>query len=251
MVELAADCSLGAAASGFEHRVEKAMTEVRRVRLAVASLATVLFFTTVGNGISGRQGWAIAQSDSVRSPLSNLEAFPLFPTLSTEPYQGQIVASDSSLSPTQMEQPSLSWIEDQIGNRYGSDRLVERWRAYRAPDRLGETISYVDVIVNESIWDLLNYFERYAFISQFGSAAKSQGYNLRVFHTGDEQTSLDAGGSNIIGVRTAVLRGAYFCNFEQANSLSDSNTRLDTARLPCDIVLDEASLRTRESILSP
>ena len=227
------------------------MAKVKRIRLAVASLVTVLCFTTVGDATNLVGSRAIAQTDSERSPLADLEQFPLFPTLSPRPYQGQIVAADNLLSPTKMEQPSLSWIEDQIGNRYGSDRLVERWRAYRAPDRTGQTFSYVDVIVSEPIWGLLNYFERYAFISQFGSAAKAQGYNLRVFHTGDEQTSLDANGVNVLGVRTAVLRGAYFCRFEPATDLPESNAALDTTDLPCNIVLDESSLRTRENILSP
>lgn len=230
---------------------------------AAASLTTALCLVIMGSGAETSRQSAlaqsaprtgsryrskiVAQSNSIRSPLSNLDQFPLFPALSSTSYQGQIVASDNSLSPVKMEQPSLSWIEDQVGNRYGSNRLVERWRAYRAPDSTGKTISYVDVIVNESIWDLLNYFERYAFISQFGSAAKYQGYNLRVFHTGDEQTSLDANGTRVNGVRTAVLRGAYFCNFEQSTLLPNPNL----PSVPCNIVLDESSLRTRGSLLSP
>ena len=221
------------------------MAKVKRIRLAAASVLTVLCFATAGNRVAERQ--ALAQTNSVQSPLSDLEQFPLFPTLSPEPYLGRIVASDTLLSPTDMEQPSLSWIEDQLGNRYGSDRLVERWRAYQAPDSSGKTVRYVDVIVNESIWGLLNYFERYAFISQFGSAAKVQGYNLRVFHTGDEQTSLDANGAKVLGVRTAVLRGAYFCNFQQETSPPGS----EMPQPPCNIVLDESSLRTRGSLLSP
>lgn len=236
--------------------------KVARIGLAGASLTTALCFAILSNVIGpGKQGAlaqsgrrqavsqsrarTVAQTNSIQSPLSDLDQFPLFPALSLSPYKAQIVASDNLLSPLEMKQPSLSWIEDQIGNRYGSDRLVERWRAYRAPDSTGQTLNYVDVIVNESLWDLLNYFERYAFISQFGTAAKYQGYNLRVFHTGDEQASLDANGSSVNGVRTAVLRGAYFCNFEQStlppNPVQPS--------IPCNIVLDESSLRTRGSRL--
>ncbi len=235
------------------------------MRLADAGLMTVLGLVIFSSGAGTKAQSALAQSisqprsqsrpqskarivaqtNSIRSPLSDLDQFPLLPTLSQSPYQGQIVASDSLISPLKMEQPSLSWIEDQIGNRYGSDRLVEHWRAYRAPDSTGQTLKYVDVIVNESIWNLLNYFERYAFISQFGTAAKYQGYNLRVFHTGDEQTSLDANGSKVNGVKTAVLRGAYFCNFEQS-ALPPNPAQ---SSVPCNIVLDESSLRTRGSRL--
>ena len=227
---------------GFKQRKRKNGTE-RRKRLARSGLMMALCCTIANNGILKTQRVAIAQADSVQSPLSNLEQFPLFPTLSTQPYRGQIVASDSLLSPTEIEQPSMSWIEEQIGNRYGSDRLVERWQAYRAPDSMGKTLNYVDVIVNEPIWGLLNYFERYAFISQFGSAAKYQGYNLRVFHSGDEQASLEANGTSIQGVRTAVLRGAYFCNFQAADNTAPED-------IPCNIVLDESSLRTRRPFLS-
>lgn len=227
------------------------MAKFDEAKLA-AVLATVFSVAVVGQWkaqASARPlSKRVAQVISVQSPLSDLEQFPLFPTLSSPPYAGRMVASDASLSLIQMEQPSLSWIEDQIGNRYGSDRLIERWRAYQAPDSTGRTLSYVDVIVNESIWSILNYFERYAFISQFGSAAKYQGYNLRVFHTGDEFTSLDANGSNIIGVRTAVLRGGYFCNFDQVTFPIDP----ELALIPCNIVLDEVSIGgTRRSIFSP
>ena len=205
------------------------------------------FGVILGSAIAGVLGVggdiAIAQAPPAQPVLSNLDRFPLFPVSA----QDTLVASNELLSETQMEQPSLSWIEDQIGNRYGSDRLVERWRAYRTTNSgTGLPLNYVDVIVNEPIWNLLNYFERYAFISQFGTAAKEQGYNLRVFHTGDEATSLEAGSSRVQGVRTAVLRGGYFCDFRDT-ALPPSPENL----LPrCNIVLDESSLRTRGSLLS-
>ena len=218
----------------------------RRKKRAIASWIAVfccaITLNGVGSGTGSASGAAVAQTSSVQSSLADLDRFPLFPALSSEPYQGRMVAADSQLSPTEMERPSLSWIEDQIGNRYGSDRLIERWRAYRVLDSQGETLNYVDVIVNEPIWELLNYFERYAFISQFGSSAKSQGYNLRVFHTGDEQASLEANGATIKGIRTAILRGAYFCNFQPTSASPED--------FPCNIVLDESSLRTRRPLLS-
>ena len=215
----------------------------RRRKQVIARWIAVSCCAIAFGGIGSVSQAAAAQTSSAQSSLADLDRFPLFPTLSSGLYQGRMVAADNQLSPTEMEQPSLSWIEDQIGNRYGSDRLIERWRAYRVTDSTGKTLNYVDVIVNEPIWELLNYFERYAFISQFGSSAKYQGYNLRVFHTGDEQASLDANGTSIKGVRTAVLRGAYFCDFQSASASPED--------LPCNIVLDESSLRTRRPLLSP
>jgi hypothetical protein len=177
--------------------------------------------------------------ESIQAQLADLEQFPLFLPAS----RGALVAADDLLSPTRPAEPSLAWIRDQIDNRYGSDRLVEQWRAYQVPSGP----NYVDVIVNEQIWGLLNYFERYAFISQFGTAAKDYRYNLRVFDSGDVINSRDAitGDQRRSSARLVNLRGGYFCSFDQAlltGSLADSD-RSDTAELPCTATLDDSGSR--------
>ena len=150
-------------------------------------------------------------------------------------------------------------MRDQVSERYGSDRLVDHWRAYQVDDGP----NYVDIIVNEQIWSLLNYFERYAFVSQFGTAAEDYGYSVRVFHTGDAAAVNDvranrrpSEGTSSSASRTfssragVVLRGGHFCDFSQAaGQLSPSVV----AKLPCTIVLDDASSSRirRPRLLSP
>ncbi|MDB9354915.1 hypothetical protein PN486_01360, partial [Nodularia spumigena CS-587/03] len=40
----------------------------------------------------------------------------------------------------------------------------------------------VDLIVNQQIWSLLDYLERYDFVNRLGSSARKDGYNVRVFN---------------------------------------------------------------------
>ena len=172
-----------------------------------------------------------------RSQLSDLTQLPLFlpPTL------GRQVASSERLSSAQVSEPSLSWIREQLGKRYGSDRLVVQWQAYQAFSDL-QPLSYVDVVVDEQIWSLLSYFERYAFIAQFGTVAKQYGYHLRVFHSGD-LLNYDAA-QTIDDNPLITLRGAYICQFPSIFGVEPVATSPDVAAaIPCDILLDEASRR--------
>ncbi|PZO56705.1 MAG: hypothetical protein DCF15_08185 [Phormidesmis priestleyi] len=205
----------------------------RKAFSSVGLKATVngIFVSVIWSLVLG--GGAIAKN--LPTQLSDIDRFPLFLPAS----QGQIVASSSSLSLTEISQPSLVWIEDQLGSRYGSDRLVQQWQAYQTD----EGLQYVDVVVNESIWDLLSYFERYGFVLQFGTAAKSYGYNLRVFHSGDVVNRQEIIGlsstSRRVASRSIALRGAYLCDF------SDLAPRSGTpaAEIACSVVLDEFSSR--------
>lgn len=207
----------------------------RRMKRTVGTILTTLALS----GLLGQV--AAAQPSAVQTQLSDLDQFPL----SLAAAQGTIVAADDRLSPVRLSQPSLSWMRDQVGERYGSDRLVEHWRAYQVDDGP----NYVDIIVNEQIWNLLNYFERYAFVSQFGNAAEDYGYSVRVFHTGDIAAVDDVvrassvsstTGRNIRSRAGVVLRGGHFCDFSQATGQLSPTV---VAKLPCTIVLDDASSR--------
>ena len=202
----------------------------------------VLGAAVVGLTLGSLSATAAAQTTdslaAVRSQLSNLNRFPLFLPAS----QGTLVAASNQLSPLRMSQPSLVWIEDQLSDRYGSDRLIGQWQAYQVPNGP----NYVDVIVNEPIWNLLNYFERYSFILKFGTAAKDYGYHLRVFHSGDALSSIELMDSSGVASRSSrassaglvVLRGAYFCSF------SDQSPPAEVAdAVPCVVALDESSRR--------
>ena len=173
---------------------------------------------------------------SVEAQLSDLTRFPLF--LPAE--KGTLVAANDRVSLTDISQPSLIWVQDQLGDRYGSDRLVEQWRAYHTFGNNGESIDYVDVIVNQRIWDLLSYFERYGFISQFGTAAQSYGYQLRVFNSSDAANASDPRSSGNAGF--VVLRGTHICDFSQ---ISQSASMGAPANVRCEVTSDTFGRRTR------
>jgi hypothetical protein len=87
--------------------------------------------------------------------------------------------------------PSLWWQEDQLQNP-----LLENWLAYPAQT---SSDPRVDLIVNRSRWSVMNYVERYAFVNTMGTAARSFGYNTRIF---DRQENFLA---------------AYTCDFSSKN----------------------------------
>ena len=212
---------------------QKGAVRLLEVRLRFAAMVC---FSWISLSLIMPGAIAASAVEEARSQLTNIDRLPL----SIPPETGRLVTSSEQLSPTQMSQPSLTWIREQVGERYGSDRLVVQWRAYQviAPN----TFAYVDVIVDEQIWELLSYFERYAFIAQFGAAAKQYGYHLRVFHTGDVFNNRDA--QNTGSSRLVALRGAHICGFEAAPISApvpiDPGAASD---IPCDIVLNEASRR--------
>ncbi len=178
---------------------------------------------------------------AIRTQLSDLDRLPLFLPSS----RGTLVSASNQLSPRRLSRPSLFWIQDQMGARYGSDRLVDQWQAYQVNDATGTRLNYVDAIVNERIWDLLTYFERYAFMEQFGTAAQDYGYHLRVFHTGDAANADEARTSG--NAELVALRGAHVCSFEQSVAISGVTP---SEALPCAVVFDSLSRPRRRSILA-
>lgn len=184
----------------------------------------------------------------IRSQLSDLDQFPLLLPTS----KGMLVGSSTQPSSSQISEPNLFWIRDQVARRYGRDRLIEQWQAYQVSTSADRSVSYVDVIVNEQLWSLLNYFQRYAFVLQFGTAAKSYGYHLRVFHSGDFANYIDAQdldrSSRNAAARRVRMRGAHFCHFEpsQSDSAAQSLTIESAEFLPCTIELVEVSGRSMQ-----
>jgi hypothetical protein len=56
--------------------------------------------------------------------------------------------------------------------------LVQDWLTY-VPEQ--NQVSRVDLFLELQRWSMMDYFKRYEFLSVFGSAAESFGYNLRAF----------------------------------------------------------------------
>ncbi|MEL6880438.1 MAG: hypothetical protein AAFP09_07910 [Cyanobacteria bacterium J06607_10] len=159
-----------------------------------------------------------AASDiDVRSQLFDLDQLPLFLPSS----KGRLVTSSNQASPTQLSQPSLFRIQDQLGARYNDGDLVAQWQVYET----FSGIRYVDVVVNESGWSQLAYFRQYAFAIQLGNRLRTEGYHLRIFHTGDADSRNEIIDSAREGIstaarrarrRTSFLRGAHTCDFQVA-----------------------------------
>ncbi|MBE9128990.1 MULTISPECIES: hypothetical protein [unclassified Coleofasciculus] len=84
--------------------------------------------------------------------------------------------------------PSLWWAQEQF-DRFGG-KLLTNWIAYQDEKR-------IDLVVSRQPWTLLDYLDRYSFVTQFGAVARDYQYNVRVFND-----------------RAAPL-GSYTCDYTQ------------------------------------
>ncbi|QLE58805.1 hypothetical protein [Nostoc sp. TCL26-01] len=114
----------------------------------------------------------LAQTSSVPLPSDA----PLELDLLTQP-KNVITASTINLSG--LTTPSLWWAKEN-----SESKLLDNWIAYPASDT---EPARVDLIVNQQIWTLLDYLERYDFVNRLGSSARKDGYNIRVFNYQKEQ----------------------------------------------------------------
>jgi hypothetical protein len=116
---------------------------------------------------------------------------PLELDLLTQPTKNIITAK--TIHPQKLTVPSLWWAKENSENK-----LLDNWIAYPAsktePPR-------VDLIVNQQIWSLLDYMERYVFVNRLGGIASQSGYNIRVFDYQKEPLA------------------TYTCNFPQSPTL--------------------------------
>ncbi len=88
--------------------------------------------------------------------------------------------TDSSISQETLTVPSFWWTRDQIAAQpqFGS-KLLDTWLACPSQNR---TLSRVDFVVNQQVWSLLDYLDRYDFVQQIGTVASGYGYDMRVFN---------------------------------------------------------------------
>ncbi|WP_315791083.1 hypothetical protein [Fischerella sp. JS2] len=97
---------------------------------------------------------------------------PLELDLLTNP-KGSVITANT-IDQGKLSVPSLWWIKETSENK-----LLDNWIAYPFTNNQP---ARVDVIVNQQIWSLLDYLERYDFVNQLGDIARSYGYNIRVFN---------------------------------------------------------------------
>ena len=110
-----------------------------------------------------------AQARDSRIPLPSQA--PLELDLLTNPKDDVITAN--TVLQEKLTVPSLWWAQEQSENK-----LLDNWIAYPASN---SQAGRVDLIVNEQIWNVLDYLERYSFVNRLGSVARGYGYNIRVF----------------------------------------------------------------------
>ncbi|WGV24851.1 hypothetical protein [Halotia branconii] len=111
---------------------------------------------------------SLAETSSIPQPSKA----PLQLDLLTKPNGNVITANTISL--IGLTTPSLWWAQENSENK-----LLDNWIAYPPS---GQEPGRVDLIVNQQIWSLLNYLERYSFVNRLGSQVRKEDYNVRVFN---------------------------------------------------------------------
>ncbi|AFY32369.1 hypothetical protein [Calothrix sp. PCC 7507] len=132
---------------------------------------------------------SLAETNSVPSPSDA----PLELELLNKPKSSVITAN--TIDPRKLTSPSL-WL---IKANLEENKLLNNWIAY--PSAKAEPARRVDLIVNQQVWSLFDYLERYDFVNRFGTAVRNEGYNLRVFNSQEE------------------LLATYTCNFKVEKAL--------------------------------
>ena len=135
----------------------------------------------------------------LRSQISAAENIPV-PLPSNAPLELELLTNPQGLVRTantiyqeQLTVPSLWWAKEN-----SQTKLLDNWIAYPATNR---DPGRVDLIVNEQVWTLLDYLERYRFVNHLGTVVRDYRYNMRVFNYQKE------------------LLAAYTCNFKTIKPL--------------------------------
>jgi hypothetical protein len=122
------------------------------------------------------------------------------------PPDGSVITADT-ISQTDLTVPSLWWADEQFGGK-----VLNNWFAFTGSN--GET-RRVDLIVNQQIWSLYNYLDRYTFINHLGTAARDFGYSTRIYNQQLEPL------------------GAYVCEFPVAEA--EAQRLIDPDDLPAEL----------------
>lgn len=76
------------------------------------------------------------------------------------------ILTDKSISPEEMNMPTLWWVKEQYAAKAGfGARMIRSWSTFSNPDR---ALCRVDLVVNRQLWSLLDYLQRYEFVNQVG-----------------------------------------------------------------------------------
>jgi len=117
------------------------------------------------------------------------------------------IVTANTINQAKLTIPSLWWTKEQT-----ESKLLNNWIAYTTAEP-----KRVDVIVNQQIWSILDYLQRYDFVNRLGNVARDYSYNIRVFNT-DKQ-----------------CLATYTCNFDTKQCSIDnmeSSHRIGLERQP-------------------
>jgi hypothetical protein len=120
---------------------------------------------------------AVHPSVAQTAPVPVASKAPVELDLLTNP-KGSVITADT-INQAQLSVPSLWWAKENSENK-----LLDNWIVYPASDKEAKRI---DLVVNQQIWSLLDYLERYHFVNALGTVARNQGYNVRIFNYQEER----------------------------------------------------------------
>lgn len=156
--------------SPVSHRVKSFGLQFRRK--GVRSILSLWKLTYLTISLSTISLLAALPSPAQTSPVPSPSDAPLELALLTQP-NGTVMTA-STINPEGLTTPSLWWAKENSENR-----LLDNWIAYPASEN---EPARVDLIVNQQVWSVLEYLERYHFVNHLGSSARKEGYNVRVFN---------------------------------------------------------------------
>ncbi|NDJ18632.1 hypothetical protein [Myxacorys almedinensis] len=118
--------------------------------------------------------------------------------------------TESSISESGLAVPSFWWVRDEIAAQaqFGK-RLIDGWLA--CPGQNGRA-NRVDFLVNQQVWSLLDYLERYQFVHRLGTVAGDYHHNVRIFN------------------RQGALLAGYTCGFSPNIAAKTAETHQDFRR---------------------
>jgi hypothetical protein len=120
---------------------------------------------------------AVHSSVAQTAPVAVASQAPVELDLLTNP-KGSVITANT-INQAQLSVPSLWWAKENSENK-----LLDNWIVYPASDKEPKRI---DLIVNQQIWSLLDYLERYHFVNALGTVARNHGYNIRIFNYQEER----------------------------------------------------------------
>ncbi len=105
-------------------------------------------------------------------PISS-RVFPLVSNVQQQEARKDIDRINRPGFSVNLPQASIWWAAAQF-DPFGGN-LIQDWLTH--PNK-----QQVDLTVNWQLWSLLDYFERYRFVHQFGTVIRNYGYSLNIFN---------------------------------------------------------------------